>query len=105
MLIGNGLFSRTRNPNYLGEMMIYWAFALLTNHIISYLIMLWAQSIVFTTNIIKKELRLKQKAGYWEHYNQQSNVLIPKLFGYGLDHALWALFVIGAAYVSVYPKN
>ena len=34
-LITDGLFSRCRNPNYLGEMMIYGAFA---GHIITFLL-------------------------------------------------------------------
>jgi len=36
-LITTGLFSRTRNPNYLGEMLIYTGFAILAQHWIPFL--------------------------------------------------------------------
>jgi protein-S-isoprenylcysteine O-methyltransferase Ste14 len=38
-LIEEGLFSRTRNPNYFGEILIYTAFALMSFHWLSFLIL------------------------------------------------------------------
>lgn len=38
-LISDGFFKITRNPNYLGEMMLYLSFALLSQHWLSYLIL------------------------------------------------------------------
>ena len=67
LLITDGLFARTRNPNYLGEMMLYSSFATLTNHWISYSIILWAFLTIFPARMFQKEISLKQKPGYREY--------------------------------------
>jgi steroid 5-alpha reductase family enzyme len=39
-LISEGMFKITRNPNYFGELMIYFSFAACTGNLISYAILL-----------------------------------------------------------------
>ena len=51
ILITDGLFSRTRNPNYLGEMLLYGSFATLTNHWLSYAIVGFAYASIFPARI------------------------------------------------------
>lgn len=93
ILIANGLFSRTRNPNYLGESMLYLSLAVLTNHILSYCIVAFAISSIYSVRILQKELSLRQKAGFWDDYVNRSNILIPKIFGSWIDHIILLIFV------------
>ena len=79
-LITDGWFSKCRNTNYLGEMMIYGSYALLSQHHIPWYILAYIWSILFFRNIIKKEESLKRKDG-WEVYSQNSGCLIPKFDG------------------------
>ena len=46
ILINDGFFKYTRNPNFLGEIILYFSFAYLTNHWLSYSIMAFAFSTV-----------------------------------------------------------
>ncbi|RKX36474.1 MAG: steroid 5-alpha reductase [Verrucomicrobia bacterium] len=77
-LIAEGLFSRTRNPNYLGEMMIYAGFALLSKHWLPWVILLGWWSF-FLRNMLKKDASISRHAGFAE-YKNQSWLLIPKPF-------------------------
>tara|TARA_B100000700_G_scaffold263554_1_gene300773 strand:+ start:341 stop:1099 length:759 start_codon:yes stop_codon:yes gene_type:complete len=79
-LINNGWFSRCRNTNYLGEMMIYSSYALLSQHHIPWYILGYIWSILFARNIIKKEESLKKKDG-WDAYKNNSGCLFPKING------------------------
>jgi steroid 5-alpha reductase family enzyme len=49
------MFKYTRNPNYLGEMMIYGSFALLANHWFCYFIILTMWGVFFNLNMILKD--------------------------------------------------
>ena len=80
ILIDDGMFSRTRSPNYLGEMMLYGAFAMCTNHCHAYSIVSWAILTLLPLRIVQKEISLRRKPG-WEDYARRSNVLLPKIFG------------------------
>jgi len=64
-LISDGWASRTRNPNYLAEMMIYSGFAALTGRWESwaYLAFVWLS--LFVERMIMKDLSLRKKEG-WE---------------------------------------
>lgn len=74
------MFSRTRNPNYLGEIMLYYSFSVIANHFLSYFIMIFAFCTIFPVRIFQKEVSLKQKPG-WNMYKKQTNILFPKIFG------------------------
>lgn len=83
-LISDGMMKYTRNPNYLGEVMIYGAFILLVNDILSYICVMQVWFIVFTLRIMEKENSLRKKEG-WAQYSQRSWVLIPKVNGRTID--------------------
>lgn len=83
-LISDGLMKYTRNPNYLGEIMLYGSFVVLVNDMISYVCVMQVWFIVFTLRIYQKELSLRKKEG-WKEYSQRSWVLIPKINGRTID--------------------
>lgn len=76
-LITDGLFSRTRNPNYLGEIMIYSAFAALSAHWVPFLIVAAWTSFFFVPGIRAKDASLSRYPGYAE-YRARTWALLPK---------------------------
>mmetsp|Transcript_18024 Transcript_18024/g.25355 ORF Transcript_18024/g.25355 Transcript_18024/m.25355 type:complete len:96 (+) Transcript_18024:2-289(+) len=78
-LISDGWFARCRNTNYLGEMALYSAYALLAQERLPWCVLSYVWGLVFLTNMAKKEISLRKKAG-WEEYKKKSNLLLPKLF-------------------------
>jgi protein-S-isoprenylcysteine O-methyltransferase Ste14 len=50
-LISDGMMKYTRNPNYLGEIMLYGAFVILVNDFISYVCVMQVWFIVFSMRI------------------------------------------------------
>jgi protein-S-isoprenylcysteine O-methyltransferase Ste14 len=78
-LINDGMFKLTRNPNYLGEIMLYLSFAIVTEQLISYVICGTIWSTLFFVNIRCKEISLARKPG-WEQYKKTSGMLLPKLW-------------------------
>ncbi|MCF7827142.1 MAG: DUF1295 domain-containing protein [Candidatus Marinimicrobia bacterium] len=75
-LITTGLFRFIRHPNYLGEMMIYAAFAMVTWHWIPWVILAWVWLGYFSINIIMKE-RSMARYEEWVEYKRHSWYLIP----------------------------
>ena len=57
-LIKEGLFSYNRNPNYLGEFLIYISFVILSKNWISYAIFFTQIAIAWIPNMIKKDKSL-----------------------------------------------
>jgi len=82
-LIDYGMFAHTRNPNYLGEMMLYGSFALLSNRWIPWIILLSVWCFVFTLTMGVKEVSYRKKEG-WEQYSKKSYILLPKICGSGI---------------------
>lgn len=78
-LISTGFFSKTRNPNYLGEMMIYYGFVLICNQTWVYVLITAQFCFLFFVRNANKELSLFKKEGA-KSYFEQSNVLIPKIY-------------------------
>ncbi|WP_319420231.1 methyltransferase family protein [Pleurocapsa sp. FMAR1] len=78
-LITEGFFSRSRNPNYLGEILIYLSFAMLAQHWLPFLILGIFAALIFVPNMFKKD---KSLARYPEFaaYKERSGLLLPKLF-------------------------
>eukprot|EP00744_Colponema_vietnamica_P008601 GILI01012263.1.p1 GENE.GILI01012263.1~~GILI01012263.1.p1 ORF type:complete len:305 (+),score=82.62 GILI01012263.1:60-917(+) len=91
-LISEGLFETTRNPNYLGEMMLYAAYACLSWHWVSWSILLYVWSVLFTTNMMVKEASLKRKDG-WIEYSRKSWLLLPKLFSSSLVSTIFYVWL------------
>lgn len=75
-LINNGWFAKIRNTNYLGEMMIYFSYALLSRRKESFLILAYVWSLLFIPNMLNKDKRILKKDGGQE-YIKKSNMLIP----------------------------
>jgi protein-S-isoprenylcysteine O-methyltransferase Ste14 len=78
-LITEGFFSRSRNPNYLGEILIYLGFALLTQHWLPLAILGLFAALVFVPNMRKKEQSLSRYPEF-AAYQERSGLLLPKLF-------------------------
>ena len=77
-LVNDGWFKNSRNTNYLGEMMIYFTYALIGVSYVPYFILLFIWSILFFPNMINKDIRIAKKTGGKKYINS-SNLLIPKL--------------------------
>jgi protein-S-isoprenylcysteine O-methyltransferase Ste14 len=78
-LITEGFFARCRNTNYLGEIFIYTAFAMLTQHWLPFLILGGFISTVFIPNMLKKDFSLSRYTEF-DDYKNRSGLLFPKLF-------------------------
>lgn len=79
-LITEGFFARCRNPNYLGEILIYVAFALLTMHWLPFVILAGFITGLFIPNMLKKDQSLARYPEF-AAYKANSGLLFPKLFG------------------------
>ena len=77
-LITDGFFARVRNPNYLGEMMLYGSFAVVAGHIAPWIVLLWVWSGVFFPNMLRKD---ESMARYpeWPAYRARTGLLLPRL--------------------------
>ena len=60
-LISDGCFKTTRNPNYLGEIMLYSSFAFMCPNKLAWVVLGVVWSLVFTTNIILKEFSFRKR--------------------------------------------
>ena len=78
-LIEDGFFSRSRNPNYLGEILIYLSFAVLAMHWLPFLVLAGFGFGVFLPNMRRKDASLARYPEF-EAYRQRSGLLLPKLF-------------------------
>lgn len=77
-LITDGMFKGIRHPNYLGEMMVYGAFALLAWHWIPTLVLALFWATMFSTNMVMKEVSMS-RFPEWAAYRKRSWWLIPGL--------------------------
>lgn len=78
-LITDGMYARVRHPNYLGEMMIYAAYALMVQHWIPWLILAWVWGGVFLTNIVHKEASMARYPE-WAAYRARTGMLLPRIW-------------------------
>jgi protein-S-isoprenylcysteine O-methyltransferase Ste14 len=76
-LITEGLFARIRHPNYLGEMMMYGALALLAGHWAPWAVLVWVWLGVFLPNMLRKEASMSRYPG-WHDYKARSGFLLPR---------------------------
>jgi protein-S-isoprenylcysteine O-methyltransferase Ste14 len=77
-LIAEGLFSRTRNPNYLGEILIYTAYAMMAVHWLPFVILAGWIFGFFVGNMLAKDESLSRYPDF-EAYRAKSGLLFPKL--------------------------
>jgi len=78
-LITDGFFSRSRNINYLGELMIYSGFALLTARWVGFLGIVLFFIGAFIPNMFKKDKSLSRYLEFGA-YKKKSGLLIPRMF-------------------------
>jgi len=77
-LVTGGMFARTRNPNYLGEMMVYGSYALLVSHWLPWLVLAWVWGAVFLPGMLLKDASLSRYPG-WADYRARTGLLLPRL--------------------------
>jgi protein-S-isoprenylcysteine O-methyltransferase Ste14 len=83
-LIEDGLFTRTRNPNYLGEICIYIAFAIMSMHWIPFAVLgAWVFGF-FARNMLRKDRSLARYPGFGE-YKSRTGLLFPRVFPVAVD--------------------
>lgn len=76
-LIVDGFFARTRNPNYLGEMMIYASFAIVAGHWLPWLVLAWVWLGVFLPNMLRKDASMARYPE-WAAYRARTWLLLPR---------------------------
>jgi len=76
-LIEEGMFKYIRHPNYLGEMMLYAAYAIIVQHWIPWLILAWVWIGIFLVNMLMKEASLARYPG-WPAYKARTGLLLPR---------------------------
>lgn len=79
-LITTGMFKYVRHPNYLGEMMLYGAYALLVQHWIPWGILAWVWTGIFLINMLMKEASMSRYPE-WAAYKARTGMLLPSLTG------------------------
>lgn len=90
----------TRNPNFLGEIMIYGSFVLLVNDFISYVCVIQVWLTLFVIRMWQKERSYKLKEG-WQKYKSHSWILIPKINGRTIDSIIVYSLAIGLG-ITIY---
>ena len=81
-LITTGFFSRTRNPNYLGELLIYLSYALMAWHWLPFLVLGgWMTS--FFVRMRRKDRSLSRYPEF-EQYRARTGLLLPALTDRGV---------------------
>jgi steroid 5-alpha reductase family enzyme len=77
-LITEGFFARCRNTNYLGELLIYGSFAMLTQHWLPFLILFGFVGAIFVPNMLQKDQSLSRYPEFAD-YKERSGLLLPRL--------------------------
>ena len=77
-LINDGWFKTCRNTNYLGEMLLYASFCLLSQSIVPWCFTLSMWLLVFCSRFYEKEQSFARKKGGIE-YIQSSSIILPML--------------------------
>ena len=75
-LITDGLFSKSRNMNYFGELLIYISFALLSMHWIPFAALLFIIIIIWVPNMIKKDSSLSKYENF-KNYKNKTRIFLP----------------------------
>ena len=115
-LLNDGFMKWSRNPNYVGEMMIYASFALLVQRWEFWSVLGYMWSLVFSSRMIQKDYSLSKKAG-WKEYAATSwmlpfkfggstaiSLVIYSVFGFVLYFCLTNGGIENAAKIVFYKK-
>ena len=76
-LIEDGFFARTRNPNYLGEILIYLSYAIASWHWLSF-VMIGGWCFYYFSNMRRKDRSLARYPGF-AAYKARTGMLLPSL--------------------------
>ncbi len=79
-LIKEGFFKNVRNTNYLGEILIYSSFAILSMSFIPFLILALFFFVVFLPRMNKKDISLSKYKSF-EEYKKKTGLLLPRFNG------------------------
>ena len=79
-LIKDGFFKNIRNTNYLGEILIYLSFAILSMSYIPFLILGIFFLLVFIPRMLKKDKSLSKYKSF-KDYKNKSGLILPKING------------------------
>lgn len=97
-LICEGMFYYSRNPNYLGEIMLYSSFAILVGDLRAWVILLSVWGTAFNMNMyLKDETSLKLKDG-WDVYSKRSGKLLFKFWENDIIHFGFYGFITALGY-------
>lgn len=98
------MFYASRNPNYLGEMLLYSGFAMVTGNWMSYGILVSIWTFLFWPSMLMKDGSLMKKRG-WNEYRQHSYMLLPRVFRPDvLNNIMYAALVLVFA-LAYYMAN
>ena len=75
-LISNGMFAYTRNPNFLGEIMIYATYAILAASIAGWIFVVLQWTLLFLPRMLMKDASISRHPG-WADYKSRSDLLVP----------------------------
>jgi protein-S-isoprenylcysteine O-methyltransferase Ste14 len=75
-LITDGMFTYVRHPNYLGEMMIYGALALMVWRPLPFVVLAWVWTLVFAVSMALKEASMARYPE-WAAYRDRTWWLVP----------------------------
>lgn len=78
-LMTGGLWRRTRNPNYLGELLIYGSFAALSQQVAAYVVLALAFLVEWLPNMRRKDRSLARYPEF-AAYRARTALLIPWVF-------------------------
>ncbi len=78
VLLTEGLWARTRNPNYLGELLIYVAFCLLARHWLPVVLFSAVVGLEWVPNMRRKDQSLARYPAFGP-WKEQSGLLFPRL--------------------------
>jgi len=95
-LMDDGYMKWSRNPNYVGEMMIYSSFALLTQRIEPWYVLGYMWTLIFLSRMLQKDYSLSKKAG-WREYASTSWML-PFKFG---GSTMMSIIIYGIFFYTV----
>ena len=98
-LITDGMMKYSRNPNYVGEILLYCAFNVVARiPAVWYFYFCFDFSIVFVHRMLWKDYMLSRKDG-WEEYRQQSWILLPKIYSNAIiSVVIYALIAAGSVW-------
>jgi protein-S-isoprenylcysteine O-methyltransferase Ste14 len=77
-LITTGFFARVRHPNYLGEMVLYAAFAVVAGHWLPWVVLAWVWLGLFVPNMLGKEASMSRYP-QWAEYKGRTGMLLPRI--------------------------